>query len=196
MSDGRAFERLKAVAASHGHTFDTGPVDRLILDRVSQELALPSGFSTLYAAHSPVRRSSIPWVIEDLLIFSFEELPEAQAGYRWTGADRTPSPSWTATWVVVASLFGDPFFVDTSRQGCPVLFARHGAGSWSSYEVASSMELFIESLVVFETVLLDDFDSDVWEDEGLLTAFVDEVERKLADVLTPVQASAFAALLE
>jgi hypothetical protein len=193
--DGIGFGELEAVVSAHGHQFDTRPLDALTLRSVSDDLVLPSGFSSLYADRGPAERSSIPWVIEEMLIFSFGELPAAQAGYRWVGPERTPSPSWPPTWVVVASVFGDPFFIDTSRDGCPVLFARHGAGSWSPTEIASSMELFIVSLVQFESVLLDGFDLDVWNDDGLLPEFVGEVERKLADVLTAEQASGFAGLL-
>jgi hypothetical protein len=57
------------------------------------------------------------------------------------------------------------------------------------------MGSFVEGLVAFEGVLLDGFDLDVWDDEGLLPEFVAEVERQLGDVLTGDQASAFAALL-
>ena len=57
------------------------------------------------------------------------------------------------------------------------------------------MESFVDSLVQFEGVLLEGFDLEVWDDDGLLPEFVREVEAKLADVLTPEQASAFAALL-
>lgn len=92
-----------------------------------------------------------PVGVEEMLIFSFAELPEAQVGYCWVGVDRTPSHSWPATWIVVASVFGDPFFVDTSRGGCPLLLARHGAGSWSPGAVASSMESFIVAAVARST---------------------------------------------
>jgi hypothetical protein len=53
-------------------------------------------------------------------------------------------------WVVVASVFGDPFFLDTSADEGRVLFARHGAGGWSPVEFASSMQSFIGGLVEFE----------------------------------------------
>jgi hypothetical protein len=196
MDDANAFERLKSVVVSHGHTFETGPVDRGVLERVSSELSLPPGFVSLYVDHGPVPRSSIPWVVEDLLVVSFEELPEAQDGYGRAGDGRTPSPSWQTGWVVVASVFGDPFFIDTSRDGCPVLFARHGAGIWSPVEVASSMEAFINSLVGFEIVLLDGFDLEVWDDNGLLPQFVGQIEQELAGILTSEQAAAFAAILD
>lgn len=194
-TDVAAFARLKAVVNGYGHAFETCALDSQTARTVSGELALPQSFVSLYEAHGPAERSSIPWVVEDLLVFAFSELPAAQAGYRWVGADRAPAPSWERNWVVVASVFGDPFLIDTSTESCSVLFARHGAGSWSPTEVASSMEAFLEALAVFEEVLLRRFDLDVWGDDGLLPKFVQDVERELLGILGTDQASRFAGLL-
>lgn len=189
------FEALKAIVNLNSGVLETEPVDAATLGRVSERLHLPASFQLLYADAGPVPGSSIPWVVEEMLLFSFSELPDAQVGYS-VATDHAPSAAWSHTWVVVGTALGDPFFIDVSRENCPVLFARHGAGSWSPTEVASSMAAFIESLAHFERVLLGDFNRQVWDEDGLLPAFAREVERGLAEVLTPEQASAFVALLE
>ena len=188
-------EELQSLVRSHGFEFETHPVEEPILRSISDELALPQSFSSLYTDHGPTENTTIPWVVEEISIFSFGELPAAQDGYRWIGPGRTPSPSWPGNWVVVASVFDDPFFIDTSIDACPVFFARHGAGTWDPTEIASSMQSFIQGLACFESVLLDGFDLDVWDGDGLRPDFVGEVKRRLADMLTAEQASAFVALL-
>src|SRR5262249_16798035 len=139
--------------------------------------------------------SAIPWVIEELSLFAASDLSEAQAGYRWTGAERTPSPAWHPEWVVIGSVFGDPFFVDTSHRDCPVLFARHGAERWSPVLVAPSMVAFIDGLARFEAILLGDFHRDVWTDDGLSRAFLDAVVSQLAEIWPHAQAVAFSSML-
>jgi len=194
-ADVAGFAGLKAVLNGHGHVFETCALDTQVAQAVSGELALPRSFVSLYQANGPVERSSIPWVVEDLLVFAFSELPAAQAGYRWIGVDRATSTSWQSNWVVVASVFGDPFLIDTSAERCPVLFARHDDGAWSPTEVAVSMEAFLEALAAFEQVLLGRFALDVWGDDGLLPQFVEDVERELAGILGANHASRFAGLL-
>jgi hypothetical protein len=193
---GDVFESLRAAVEANGHTFQTVRADAATLAGVSAELALPPRLSALYAESGPAERSSIPWVVEDMSFFSVRELVSAQEGYRWIGAEREPSPLWSADWVVVASVYGDPFFVHTTRESCPVLFARHGAGTWSPTEIASSMESFVAALVEFEQVLLGDFRLEVWNDDGLIPAFVQDVEQRVGTVLTTDQTARFIGILD
>jgi hypothetical protein len=195
MDEGGGFERLRSVVVTHGHPFEIGPVDDATLRQVAGELALPTEFASLYAVHGPVPSSNIPWVVEDAFVFAYDELVSAQAGYRWIGDGPTRSPEWPEAWVVVAAASGDPFLVDVTKEGCPVSFARHGAGSWTPIEVASSMVTFLEALARFEEILLGDFDLDVFDDDGLLPQFVQAVERELGGVLSSDQAARFAELL-
>lgn len=51
-----------------------------------------------------MRTSLVPWVVDDLLLFAFSELPAAQDGYRWTGPEKTPDPLWPDAFVVIASV--------------------------------------------------------------------------------------------
>jgi hypothetical protein len=88
----------------------------------------------------------------------------------------------------------DPFFVDTTREPCPVLFARHGAGTWSPIEIASPVESFVTALVEFERVLLVDFGKEVFDDDGLIPEFVQSVEQRVGTVLTTDQTARFVRL--
>jgi hypothetical protein len=192
----QVFERLQALLVANGHAFPTAAAEAPTLATVTAELPLPPDLLALYADSGPAEGNSIPWVVERLSVFSITELVEAQAGYRWEGITREPSPVWWADWVVVASASGDPFFLDTTREPCPVLFARHGAGTWSPIEIASSMESFVAALVEFEQVLLSDFGREVFDDNGLLPAFVLEVDRRVGSVLTADQTARFIELLD
>lgn len=166
------------------------------MSAASDQLGVRAGFFRFYEAEGPADNTLIPWTVESLKLHSASELLDAQVGYRWIGEERVQSPSWLPTWVVVASVFNDPFFVDTSVETGPVLFARHGAGGWEPHEVASSMESFVQCLARFESVLLGRFDLDVWNDSGLRPDFVAEVKRAVGGVLTAEQVDAFIALIE
>lgn len=193
-----AFERLAATVTAHGHPFDTADTAPRVWKAAAAELELSPEFTALYTP-GPAARTTIPWIVEDLMVFSLGELAGAQAGYRWGGPQgvETRQEDWPANWVVIASASADPFIADTSKAGCPVLFARHGDGAWSPVEVASSMQDFLECLAVFEEVLLGRFDQEIWDgDDGLLRDFLEAVEQGLASVLTGPQAAAFVALLE
>jgi len=121
------------------------PDDQTIVNCVN-ELGLPSEIAALYAAASPISGSTVPWVVEELAVFSVVELPDALEGYRWTGPERTGIPGWSVQWVVVAQALGDPFFLDLGTAGPSVCFARHGAGAWHPMEVAPSLTTFLEVL--------------------------------------------------
>ena len=82
------FQALRDVINGHGHEFETGPVDERTLCSVSEELALPRELGALYAHNGPAEDSSVAWVVEDMSLFSFGELPAAQEGYRWTERSR------------------------------------------------------------------------------------------------------------
>ena len=193
-----AFAGLATTVTAHGYSCATARADIDEHLAVATELQLPAELAALYA-QGPAAGTSIPWAGEDLQVFSFEELPDTQAGYRWRGPReaQTRDAGWSSNWVVIAAAGGDPFIVDTSKAQCPVLFARHGAGAWSPVEIASTLQDFIERLVVFEGVLLGRSPEDIWDDDdGLRREFLDAIEREVGSVLSRPQAVAFRALLE
>jgi len=150
------FEVLQQVLASHGVGFSLALTSSTTVAQVSQELRLPPDFVDAYLPSGPASGSYVPWVVEQLMVCSFAELPGAQEGYAWSGPERSRLPGWAPSWVVVASIFGDPFFVDLEKDGLPVLFARHGAGEWRPRRVAPNMAAFLEVLSGLESVLFVD----------------------------------------
>jgi hypothetical protein len=185
------FEVLRLELLAHGIELRTDAMHPNEAATVTAALGLPEAIANLYARSGPGPSSSIPWVIEEMFLYSVRELPAAQEGYRWSGPDQRVLTDWHPNWVVVASLLGDPFFVDVADARGPVLFARHGAGRWEAKRVAPGFAQFIEALAAFEGVLLGDFDSDVWTEDGLRGEFLDAVETRLARGLAGEELQAF-----
>lgn len=184
------FEKLRKTLDSFGRRFDTEPVDRTRLSEVVAELTLPDVLVDLYVAGSPTPNSWVPWVVEDLALYSIKELAQAQEGYRWTGRDKHALPSWPADWVVVATSSGDPFIADVGQEEPPILFARHGAGHWDAQVVALNLSEFITAVDAFERVLLGRFDGDVWGADGLRQDFLSMLADDLSTVVSAENAGA------
>jgi len=174
-----AFAALRSVVAAAGYEFGVHQSAPGATEAAAQELGVPSDFVTAYVSAGPAPNTSIPWVVEEMHIFSIPDLFEAQDGYRWSGPERRRLDGWPSEWVVVAAVFGDPYLIDTSQDGLPVYFARHGAGEWRRHRIAPNMPTFIEALAIFESVLLNEFNSEVWDQDGLRADFT----RRLTEVL-------------
>jgi hypothetical protein len=195
--DTHGFERLKQAVVAKGEPFATAGSSERDLREAETALGLPESVVALYGEHGPAAGTSIPWVAEDLLLFALDELAGAQTGYRTTvsPAGEVPSPSWPQAWLAVASVFGDPFVIDTSGEDHPILFTRHGAGVWAPLEVAASFGRFLELLAEFEDVLIGDFDLDPWGDKGLRPEFLETVKARLGSVVSAAHAEAFTSIL-
>jgi hypothetical protein len=144
----KAFEALRSVVTSCDLEFELERFDPNGATGVTRDLELPRDFIVAYASGSPAANSSVPWAVEQLFIFSVADIAAAQDGYRWSGPERRQLPGWSGNWVVVAAVFADPFFVDTSQSGFPVYFVRHGAGEWQPHRVAPTVAAFIAALGV------------------------------------------------
>lgn len=190
------FKALQRVLASHGVGFSLVPTPPTTVTQVSQELRLPPDFVDAYLPSGPASGSYAPWIVEQLIVYSFGELPGAQEGYAWSGPERSRLTGWAPNWVVVASVFGDPFFVDLEDEGLPVLFARHGAGEWKPRRVASNMTAFVEALSGLESVLLGDFRGDVFDADGLREDFARAVRSRLAATSNETDVANFMGTLE
>lgn len=190
------FAALRDVVHAHGVPFATEAAGHAAV-AVIDSMRLPSALSDLYLRHGPVAGSSLPWLIEDLRLYSMLELPDALEGYGWSGPARTPLPSWPSTWVVIASLSADPFLVDVQESGSPVYFARHGAGSWTPQRVAPTPAAFLAALVRFYGLFLGDLARDVWNEDGDPRPHVlPEVRRVLAAGLPATEAENFTSIFE
>ena len=80
------------------------------------------------------------------------EIQEAQLGYSVDPEGNSlvtdEEGRWKQNWLVIGyeDLCGDPIFVDTDVEGCPVYTAMHGTGSWNPILIASSIESFAKVL--------------------------------------------------
>lgn len=186
-----ALQELRNVVTAHGFEIPLEIPPKAAYEQVREELGLPDLVVEFYEAELLSTEFRVPWVSGELLVGGLTQLIGLQEGYRW-GAERIRLPGWQDNWIVVASMDGDPFIVDTSRDTTAVLWARHGIGSWEFREVASSMREFIEALVRLERVLLDEYDEDVFDDDSvLLPDFVRELTDQVGAVLTAEQLAIF-----
>jgi hypothetical protein len=187
----RGFDVLRHELGLHGISFETEQINTRDIGNVVEELHLPQQLVDLYLEASPTPNSSIPWLVEELQIFSIRQFSAAQEGYRWSSPQRTRLENWPTNWVVIAAVFGDPFIVDIGELGAPVYFARHGAGVWSARRVSPSLTDFIEVLTRFESVLIGEYDRDVWNDEGLRDDYLRASEETLREILPPGDLASF-----
>ena len=195
MSEGTGFTKLRDVVQSFGFPFETCGVASCSVGEVVEQLHLPPEFLDYYVAAGPAAETVVPWVVEELHLASFDELLRMQIGYRWADLNGTAIPSWPTPLVVFGSVFDDPIMVDGSPTSSAVFFARHGEGGWNPTEIASSLAEVVSALTNFEQVLLGKYDLEVWDDNGLLDDFVNDVRDSLRQTLTVEQAAAFVEMM-
>lgn len=193
MSFSSGMQELQEVVRAFGANFETMQTSDRTKRKVLKKLGVPDWFASFYEQNGPAAETEMEWVVEALELWSFGELPAAQRGYRWVGLTRiTQDPAWNPSWVVVASISGDPIFVDTATEPGPVFFAYHGEGSWEPQLTAPSMEVFVQSLARFFDVLYGVFDLEVTDDAfELLPEFLEQAEKRLVEVLSVEQARTF-----
>lgn len=182
-SEGSLLSQLLSLVGAHGGSSQPCIVSMEAVYVARSELeppVLPSWLLSFYSDQGLLKSVRIPWTIGKLELYGLTDLPKAQIGYRWEGNPPVKSPEWSETWLVVASISGDPFLVDLASKTNCVFFARHGNTVWEPRVFSSSLETFVGSLIAFGEVLLNDFDRDVWEDSGLVPAFLLAVEERLS----------------
>lgn len=88
------------------------------------------------------------------VVANIEELQHAQVSYSYDeeGAvlTGTNEGDWQESWVVIAIdlEMGDPYFIDTAQENFPVYTAVPYDGPWLPEMVASSLEGFLNSLIL------------------------------------------------
>lgn len=82
---------------------------------------------------------SEPMTIE---LFNSEEIEEGQSLVGNEEGD------WKEGWIVIGidSYLGDPIFVDSNDENCPVYTAMHGEGEWEPECIAERIEDIIEKV--------------------------------------------------
>ncbi|AKR11802.1 hypothetical protein [Bacillus thuringiensis] len=92
---------------------------------------------------------SEPMTIE---LFNSEEIEEGQLGYSFDEEGQSlvgnEEGDWKEGWIVIGidSYLGDPIFVDSNDEDCPVYTAMHGEGDWELECIAERIEDIIEKV--------------------------------------------------
>ncbi|MCU5459850.1 hypothetical protein OCA96_09205 [Bacillus cereus] len=90
-----------------------------------------------------------PMTIE---LFNSEEIEEGQLGYSVDDEGQSLTGNgdgdWKEGWIVIGIdlYLGDPIFVDSNDENCPVYTAMHGEGDWESECIAERIEVVIEKV--------------------------------------------------
>ncbi|MGE6540550.1 hypothetical protein [Bacillus luti] len=90
-----------------------------------------------------------PMTIE---LFNSEEIQEGQLGYSVDGEGQSlignEEGDWKEGWIVIGldSYLGDPIFVDSNDENCPVYTAMHGEEDWEPECIAERIEVVIEKV--------------------------------------------------
>jgi hypothetical protein len=92
-------------------------------------------------------------------IFATDELEEAQIGYSVDPSgnsliDENVEGRWKKEWLVLGyeGLCGDPIFIDTASEGCPVYTAIHGEGYWRPKRIATNLTSFAQTMKEVATI--------------------------------------------
>ncbi|HDR7794597.1 TPA: hypothetical protein QCY19_003240 [Bacillus luti] len=92
---------------------------------------------------------SEPMTIE---LFNSDEIEEGQLGYSLDEEGQSLIGSaegdWKEGWIVIGidSYLGDPIFVDSNDENCPVYTAMHAEGQWEPECIVERIEDLIEKL--------------------------------------------------
>ncbi|MFJ8525049.1 hypothetical protein [Bacillus cereus] len=90
-----------------------------------------------------------PMTIE---LFGSEEIEEGQLGYSIDDEGKSLTGNgdgdWKEGWIVIGIdlYLGDPIFVDSNDENCPVYTAMHGEGDWEIECIAERIEDVIEKV--------------------------------------------------
>lgn len=135
---------------------------------------------------------SIPWVAEDIHLYSHPaSLQALQIGYA-VDADGKPLAGWQDDWIVLGQAQGDPIIGRLALAHIEVLFARHGQGRWQPQVLASRLEDFAAALQAWGDLFLRQHAQDVHDDTcALRPAFVEAVRARIQALLPPAQANVF-----
>ncbi|MEZ6046036.1 MAG: hypothetical protein R3C11_10745 [Planctomycetaceae bacterium] len=135
------------------------------IETVGQILPLTDMLKQWYLIGAP-NELCIPWLLEEMCLWSPQELVQGQVGYRWTGeVGGVLCKSWDPQWLVIGSNSADPIIADTSYSETPVLMAFHGTGTWNPKKIADSIPGFLYILAIW-VELCKQNDDQIFDDEG------------------------------
>lgn len=87
--------------------------------------------------------TEIPWVVEELYLYSLRDIEERQAEYRYDAKTGQASAAWDDGRYVVAEWAANPVSIDASRT---ISYSRHGDGSWTYTPFAADLPQFLTIL--------------------------------------------------
>ncbi len=108
------------------------------------------------------------------------KLERLQAGYAWSKDPLDRLQGWDDDWLVIAEQGGDPFILEKSTGA--ILFAFHGAGSWTPRVFARDLMTAIGSLATVAAAYLALDDTDFIDDEPTASAVAKIRDRLMAFV--------------
>jgi hypothetical protein len=88
----------------------------------------------------------VPWMVEELFVYSLAELSDRQAGYRYDANTNAPSVNWDCDRYVLADWGANPVSIGTDGTIC---YSRHGDGDWSYVPIATDLPAFFKLLAAW-----------------------------------------------
>jgi hypothetical protein len=103
----------------------------------------------------------IPWIVEDLYLYTLAEMPSRQTGYRHA-VDGAELFGWEQERHVIADWNGNP--ISIHREGS-VATSHHGGGAWTYSDIAPDLATFIDLLARWLRFFVVEHRRDIF-DEG------------------------------
>lgn len=106
--------------------------------------------------------AELPWVVEELYLYSLEELAERQAGYRYDAATGEASTGWDASHYVIADWTANLISIGTDGA---IHYARHGQGNWTYAPIAPDLPGFFNLLAACLRYFIVERGGDLFDDD-------------------------------
>lgn len=90
--------------------------------------------------------AELPWVVEELYLYSLDEIAERQAGYRYNARTGNPSKDWDSNQYVIADWTANPISIGADGA---IRYARHGQESWTYARIAPDLPCFFGMLAAW-----------------------------------------------
>lgn len=90
--------------------------------------------------------AELPWVVEELYLYSLDELAGRQAGYRHDASTGEASADWDASHYVIADWTANPISIGVDGA---IHYARHGQGNWTYALIAPDLPAFFNLLAAW-----------------------------------------------
>jgi hypothetical protein len=110
--------------------------------------------------------TEIPWTVEELFVYSLEDLPDRQAGYRYDANTNAASVDWDSDRYVLADWGANPVSIGNDGTIC---YSRHGDGDWSYIPIATDLPAFFKMLAAWLRYFVVEKGSNLFDDNFEIT---------------------------